>query len=389
MTEERARRWRLLLGEGQNEGLDPGDLGMDAALSALYDNQSDGEPGSKDNMVVGMGTSAPRVARWLGDVRTYFPSTVVQVMQADAIDRLGLKQLLLEPEMMSAVQPDVHLVATLASLRSLLPERAKQTARTVVRTVVEQVERRIADRLRSSVRGALHRAQRTRRPRPGDIDWNRTIKANLGTYQPSLGTIIPERLIGFGRKQTGFAREVVLCVDQSGSMATSVVYASIFASVLASIRALKTSLVVYDTAVVDLTDELSDPVDVIFGTQLGGGNDTPRALAYCAPLVTRPRDTVFCLISDLYEGQGSPEMIRRLGAIAGQGTTVFVLLALDDDGKPSYDKENAAALAALGIPCFACTPDAFPDLMAVAISRGDVAQWAASREAGLATARLG
>lgn len=387
MTESRTRRWRLLLGEGQSEGLDSADLGMDAALSALYDNQSDGEPGSKDSMVVGMGSSAPRVARWLGDVRTYFPSTVVQVMQSDAIDRLGLKQLLLEPEMMSAVQPDVHLVATLASLRSLLPERAKSTARTVVRTVVEQVERRIADRLRSSVRGALNRAERTRRPRPGDIDWNRTLLANLKTYQPDLGTVIPERLVGFGRKQTGFAREIVLCVDQSGSMATSVVYASIFASVLASIRALKTSLVVYDTAVVDLTDELSDPVDVIFGTQLGGGNDTPRALAYCEPLITRPRDTVFCLISDLYEGQGSAEMIRRLGAIAGQGVTAFVLLALDDEGKPSYEKENAAALAALGIPCFACTPDAFPDLMAVAISRGDVAQWAASREAAHAAGR--
>jgi hypothetical protein len=387
MPEERARRWRLLLGDGPDDGLSPSDMGMDAALGALYDNQSDGEPGSKENMFVGMGASAPRVARWLGDVRTYFPSSVVQVMQTDAIDRLGLKQLLLEPEMLAAVQPDVHLVATLASLRSLLPQKARETARTVVRTVVDEVERRIADRLRSSVRGALNRAQRTRRPRPGDIDWIRTIRANLGSYQPDLKTIIPERLVGFGRKQTGFAREIVLCVDQSGSMATSVVYASIFASVLASIRALKTTLVVYDTAVVDLTDELRDPVDVIFGTQLGGGNDTPRALAYCGPLITRPRDTVFVLVSDLYEGDGSTEMIRRLGAIANAGSAVIVLLALDDDGKPSYEKENAAALAALGIPCFACTPDAFPDLMAVAISRGDVAQWAASREATAATTR--
>ncbi len=387
MAEERARRWRLLLGEGSDDDLSPSDLGMDAALGALYDNQSDGEPGSKESMVVGMGASAPRVARWLGDVRRYFPSSVVQVMQTDAIDRLGLTQLLLEPEMLAAVQPDVHLVATLASLRSLLPQQARETARTVVRMVVEEVERRIADRLRSSVRGALNRAERTRRPRPGDINWLGTIRANLGTYRPELGTVIPERLVGYGRKQTGFAREVVLCVDQSGSMATSVVYASIFASVLASIRALKTSLVVYDTAVVDLTDELRDPVDVIFGTQLGGGNDTPRALAYCAPLVTRPRDTVFVLVSDLYEGDGSVEMIRRLNAMAGSGVTVIVLLALDDDGKPSYDKENAASLAALGIPCFACTPDAFPDLMAVAVSRGDVASWAASWEAGRAAAR--
>jgi hypothetical protein len=387
VADERGRRWRLLLGEGPDDELSPSDLGMDAALSALYDNQSDGEPGSKESMVVGMGSSAPRVARWLGDVRRYFPSSVVQVMQTDAIDRLGLTQLLLEPEMLAAIQPDVHLVATLASLRSLLPQQARETARTVVRAVVEEVERRIADRLRSSVRGALNRVQRTRRPRQGDIDWIRTIHANLGSYRPELGTIIPERLVGYGRKQSGFAREIVLCVDQSGSMATSVVYASIFASVLASIRALKTSLVVYDTSVVDLTDELRDPVDVIFGTQLGGGNDTPRALAYCEPLVTRPRDTVFVLVSDLYEGEGSVEMIRRLGALTTSGVTVVVLLALDDEGRPSYDKDNAASVAALGIPCFACTPDAFPDLMAVAVSRGDVAGWAASRDAARAAAR--
>jgi hypothetical protein len=185
MPDERARRWRLLLGDGPDDGLSPSDMGMDAALGALYDNQSDGEPGSKENMVVGMGASAPRVARWLGDVRTYFPSSVVQVMQTDAIDRLGLKQLLLEPEMLAAVQPDVHLVATLASLRSLLPQKARETASTVVRTVVDEVERRIADRLRSSVRGALNRAQRTRRPRPG--------RHRLDPYDQGQPRLVPAR----------------------------------------------------------------------------------------------------------------------------------------------------------------------------------------------------
>ncbi len=374
---EPARRWRLLLGtypEGSAMGLSAEDQAMDQALGALYDNTSDGEPGSQAK-AAGMGSSAPKVARWLGDIRRYFPSTVVQVMQADAIDRLGLKRLLLEPEMMTTVQPDIHLVSTLVELQSLMPAEAKETARQVVATVVKEVEKRISDKLASSVRGALNRAQRTHRPLLSDINWSRTIAANLQHYLPEQKTVVPERLIGYGRKQTGFQREVMLCVDQSGSMASSVVYASIFACVMASIRALKTSLVVYDTAVADLTPQLQDPVDVIFGTQLGGGTDTCPALTYCETLLTRPQDTVFILISDLYDSNPA-QMVRQLEALHQAGATVVVLLALDDQGTPAYNRETAATLAGLGIPCFACTPDAFPDLMAAAIGRADVAAWA-------------
>jgi hypothetical protein len=162
-------------------------------------------------------------------------------------------------------------------------------------------------------------------------------------------------------------------------MATSVVYAGIFGAVLASLPAVSTRVVVYDTAVVDLTEELHDPVDVLFGTQLGGGNDTPRALTYCQALIRQPQNTIFILISDLYEGAGSEEMLKRLGSMVASGVTVIALLALADDGRPSYDQQNAAALAALGVPVFACTPDLFPDMMAAAINRQDLNQWAAKQ----------
>jgi len=155
--------------------------------------------------------------------------------------------------------------------------------------------------------------------------------------------------------------------------------------VLASLPALKTNVVVYDTAVVDLTDQLADPVDILFGVQLGGGNDTPLALRYCRSLLTNPEEHTFVLISDLYEGAGSAEMIRRLNDFRELGARVIVLLALDDDGTPSYDHDNAARLAALGIPVFACTPDFFPELMATALQGGDIGAWAASR--GIVTAR--
>ncbi|GIF71497.1 VWA domain-containing protein [Asanoa siamensis] len=380
--DERRRRWRLALGEPADESLgQPGgrDAAMDAAMAALYDRAPDGDGQGEaegKRRSGGLGASAPRVARWLGDIREYFPQSVVRVMQTDAIERLNLTRLLLEPEMLSAVEPDVHLVGTLLSLNSVMPDKTRELARQVVRSVVDDLEKRVAQRARAAVTGALNRATRIERPRHGDIDWNRTIHANLRHYQPAYNTIVPERLIGYGRRGSAVQRDVILCVDQSGSMASSVVYSGVFASVLASLRTLRTSLVVFDTSVVDLTEHLSDPVEVLFGTQLGGGTDINRAIAYSQRLVTRPRETIFVLVSDLYEGGVRDEMLHRVADLVGAGVQVVVLLALSDDGAPSYDHDNAAALAALGVPAFACTPDVFPELMAAAIQRHDLRAFA-------------
>jgi Mg-chelatase subunit ChlD len=290
-------------------------------------------------------------------------------MQRDAIDRLGLSALLLEPEMLEAVEADVHLVGTLLSLNKAMPETTKQTARAVVRKVVDDLEKKLATRTRATLTGALDRSAKVRRPRHRDIDWDRTIRANLRNYLPEHGTVVPERLVGHGRADRAVRKDVVLCVDQSGSMAASVVYASVFGAVLASMRSIDTKLVVFDTAVVDLTDQLDDPVDVLFGTQLGGGTDINRALAYCQTLVTRPAETVVVLISDLYEGGIRDEMLKRVAAMTASGVRFVALLALSDEGAPAYDRDHAAALAALGVPAFACTPDLFPDVMAAAIEK--------------------
>ena len=382
-TSERLRRWRLALGseaESSCGGLGGGDARMDAALAALYGGGPAGAGGRARRTTErsgGLGSSAPTVARWLGDIREFFPSTVVQLMQQDAIERLNLKQLLLEPELLQSVEPDVHLVGTLLSLNKLMPEETKETARAVVRKVVQDLEAQLAQGFRAAVSGALNRAARTNRPRPKDIDWNRTIRANLKNYLPEYRSVVPERLIGYARAARTVKRDVVLAIDQSGSMAASVVYASLFGAVLASMRALKTSLVVFDTEIVDLTEQLSDPVDVLFGTQLGGGTDINRAIAYSQSLITRPTDSIFVLISDLYEGGVRDEMLRRVAQMTAAGVQVVVLLALSDEGAPSYDRHNAAALAALGVPAFACTPDRFGPLMAAAIERRDLAPFAA------------
>ncbi len=382
--QERDRRWRLLLGGAAEEALGstegPQDAAMDAALAELYDRPE--EPEGRDGAPAprrraGLGSSAPRVARWLGDIRTYFPAGVVQVMQKDAVERLQLHQLLLEPELLSAVQPDVHLVGTLVSLNRVMPEHTRETARYVVGRVVEQIEERVAQRTRSAVSGALDRSARTRRPQHRDIDWNRTIAANLQHYLPEQRTVVPERLVGHARRTQVVAKDVVVAVDQSGSMAESLVYAAVFGAVLAALRTVRTSLVVFDTAVVDLTEELEDPVDVLFGCQLGGGTDINAALAYCQGLVTRPADTLLVLVSDLFEGGIAEEMLRRVARLQEDGVTVVVLLALSDSGAPAFDHDHAAALGALGVPTFACTPDLFPDLLAVALQGGDVGRWAA------------
>jgi Mg-chelatase subunit ChlD len=369
---ERLERWRLLLGGGESDGidiaLDQRLTKIDKAMSALYDADNERRGG--------LGASAPNAARWLGDIREYFPASVVQVLQRDAIDRLGMQRLLLEPEMLESVEPDVHLVTTLMSLSGVIPAKAKDSARQVVRKVVEDLKKRLDAPTRQAVSGALKRSTRTNRPRHTEIDWDRTIRANLKHYQPDYKTIVPERRIGYGRKRPQL-ETVIVCIDQSGSMGESVVYSGIFGAVLASMPALKTHVVVFDTSVADLTEQLTDPVDVLMGVQLGGGTDINRALTYCQTLITSPQDTVLVLITDLYEGGDRPAMLKRAAAIKTSGVRMVTLLALSDSGAPSFDHNNAAALAAMDIPSFACTPDKFPDLIAQAIQGKDLHQWAA------------
>lgn len=368
MKSEYLKRWRLILGGNEADGtgvaLTVEEQRLDRSLEAVYDGGLRG----------GLGASAPKVSRWLGDIREFFPQTVVQIIQRDAIKRLHIDLLLTEKEMLATVVPDVHLVATLMSLGRAIPEKNKEVARQVVRKVVDELLRKLSSPMQQAVTGALNRSSRRRNPRYNEIDWKTTIVKNLKNYQPDYKTIIPEVRIGYGRKRRAL-KDVILCLDQSGSMGTSVVYSGIFGSVLASIPSVSTRMVVFDTSVVDLTDDLQDPVDLLFGVQLGGGTDIARALAYCQGVITRPQDTVLVLVTDLYEGGNDIEMRKRFASIVASGVQLIVLPALNDDGAPSYDKHHAEFLASLGVPTFACTPDKFPDLMAAALGKQDIGMW--------------
>ncbi len=368
MEEEYLKRWRLILGGNEADGtgitLTQEEQRIDQSLEAVYDSDRRG----------GLGSSAPKVSRWLGDIREFFPQSVVQVIQRDAIKRLNITSLLTEKEMLETVVPDVHLVATLMSLSRVIPEKNKEMARQVVRKVVDELLRKLSAPTQQAVTGALNRSARRRNPRYNEIDWKTTITKNLKNYQPEYKTIIPEVRIGYGRKRKAM-KDIILCLDQSGSMGTSVIYSGIFGSVLASIPAVSTRMVVFDTAVVDLTDDLQDPVDLLFGVQLGGGTDIARALTYCQGVITRPQDTVLVLVTDLYEGGDDREMRKKFVSLVNSGVQLIVLPALNDDGAPSYDKSHAEFLANIGVPTFACTPDKFPDLMAAALSKQDIGMW--------------
>jgi hypothetical protein len=381
---EQLRRWRLILGKDADvplcdmggRSLSGGDAEMDAALAAIYDDVPDAD-GDPKQRTAGLGASAPRLAKWLGDIRTYFKEDVVSVIQADAIERKGLTQLLFEPETLKSVQPNIQLVGTLMALKGRIPERTKETARQVVAAVVEEVKKKIEQRLRQAVLGALNRREHSPLPNAAAIDWNWTIGRNLKNYRPELGTIVPERVYFHSRAQRSNAWTVIVDMDQSGSMADSVVYGAVCGSIFASLPALDTHVVAFDTEVVDLTEKCgNDPVDMLFGVQLGGGTDINKSVAYCEQFVTEPKKTLFILITDLFEGGNQAQLVRRLGDLAAAGVKAICLLALSDSGAPSYDEGLARKLASLGIPCFACTPARLPDLVEGALRGADLSRLA-------------
>ena len=376
---EKQRRWRLILGKDkleqeaeskesspkpqgepqqgeQNDSLSQEDQALDEALDSIY-----GDEG-------GDGESEPDIARWLGDIHKYFPDSVVKLMQQDALNKYKFQTLLKNPEVLEHIEPDLNLASKLLAFKNLMPEETRASAREVVSRVLEDLKRKLEYPLLNAVQGSLNRSLTSRRPRSArEVHWLRTIHRNLKHYQPEKRTVIPETLIAYG-KQRSSLHQLVLCVDQSASMGKSIIYSSIAAAVLASLPSLDLKLVLFDTNVVDMTDKLDDPVELLFGVQLRGGTNIKRAMTYCRGLVTRPRDCVFVLISDLFESGKPDGVLTQAAALKDAGVNLIVLLALDDEGTPRFNEKLAEELASLAVPSFACTPELFPELLGAALS---------------------
>lgn len=379
LENKKMTRWRLILGEDTRAlgdvGLTEQESVMDAALAAIYSGDTGGDAGAKGKGA-GKGPSMPNLAKWLTDVRTFFPQDVVSVIQQDAIERKGLTKLLFEPETLKNVKPDISMIGTLLALKGQIPEKSKETARQLVREVVDEIMKRMEENLHRAVTGSLNKKNHSPIANFSSTDWKRTIDRNLKNYDAGTKRLIPEKFYFFERNKRQKDWTVILDIDQSGSMADSIIYSSVMGSIFASMPVLDTHVVAFDTEVTDLTELCyQDPVDMLFGIQLGGGTDINKSVAYCQDLIRDPKKTMFILISDLYEGGVRKGLLRRLSEMKENGVTVITLLALSDGGKPDYDVELGKEIAKLGVACFACTPDRLPDLIAAALKGQDLTRF--------------
>ena len=380
---ERMKRWRLILGSESKErfaamngeqepALSEEQALMDQALAAIYNRSSSGGFGSGRG--AGNGPSNPQISRWLGDVRTLFEKDLVTVIQSDAMERCGLRQLVFEPELLENMEPDISLASTILMLKDQIPKRSKESVRAFITKIVEEINKLLEADIRRAVTSAINRRQHSPIPSAAAMDFPLTIRRNLKNYNPELGTIVPEHFYFFDRTVSSAAKQwtVILDVDQSGSMGESVIYSSIMSCILASMAAIRTYIVAFDTNIVDLTEKCDDPVDLLFGFQLGGGTNIDKSVAYCQKFVENPAKTLFFLITDLEEGGNRASLLHRLRDLKESGVTVVCLLAIADGGKPYYDAQMAERVARLKIPCFACNPQMLPALLERAFKGQDL-----------------
>lgn len=382
---EQIRRWRLVLGQESEErfsgmadtSLSPEQDLMDQALAAIY-NYKHTWQGSGSSQSGGHGPSDPQISHWLGDVRSLFDKELVKVIQNDAINRCGLKQLVLEPGLLENIEPDTNLATTILMLKDQIPKRSKESVREFIKKIVEQINKLLEQDIKRAVTAAVNKRKHSPIPSAKALDFKTTITRNLKHYNKELETVVPEHFYFFERSSITAANKwtIILDIDQSGSMGESVIYSSIISCILASMASIKTRIVAFDTNIVDLTEKSSDPVDLLFGFQLGGGTDINKSVAYCEQFIENPSKTLFFLISDLYEGGNRAALLRRIEDMKSSGVTVISLLALADGGKPYCDEQMAQKIAGLGIPCFACSPQLLPELLEKALKGQDLSQLA-------------
>lgn len=366
-TAEQLKKWRLLLGSESESGFPAGSMGlmsaeemlMDQALSQIYgwDMENGSAGGGK--------MASPVLTKWLGDLRTLFSPMQIRVIQNDAIERMGMKELLFEPEMLSELAPDVSMASLLLMMKDQIPKKAKEQAREYIRKIIEEINKRLADDVRRCVSSAVNKREHSPIPSASALDYKLTIRRNLKNYDLSTGSLYPEKFYFFEHASTArsASRTIVLDIDQSGSMGESAIYASVMGCILASISSVKTHVVAFDTEVTDLTELCEDPVELLYGIQLGGGTNIEKSVAYCSGLIAAPAKTTMFLVTDLYENGNRAGLLQRLSDLKESGVTIVVLLAISDSGKPVYDHQLAERISAMDIPCFGCPPEKLPELL--------------------------
>ncbi|MBI4821157.1 MAG: VWA domain-containing protein [Deltaproteobacteria bacterium] len=354
-------RWRLALGKeaeqagislGEPGGADEQAVSVDAALSFVFGSQGGSE------------ASRLTVPHWIDSVDELFPKHAKEVLQRELIDRRGIRAILDEPKLLEKVEANVDLVKTLLTHKDLLTPKTRVLARKVIDKVVEELKRRIQIQVEQAIVGALRRDRHSPRRVLRNLDWKTTIRRNLTQWDQERGRLLVDKLFYFAAERNKRPWHVVVCVDQSGSMLESAIHASVMASIFYELPGLRTSLVLFDTQVVDLTAQVGSPVDVLLSVQLGGGTDITSALEYCHGLVREPRRTIVVLITDFYEGRPTSDLVRQVRGMAEAGIRMVGLGALGYDARPQYDKSVAGKCRKVGMDVLVCTPERLAESMA-------------------------
>ena len=368
------RRWRLVLGRYAEDGLCSGGLGgkdrrMDRALDYLYGRElaNRGLRAKPKGLFGSLDPTQLTPQRWLGEVRSLFPQSVYETIQSHALDRYRMNDLLRDPKALDSLEPNWDLLKSLISFKGQADPAVQQKIREVARKVVEEIVRRLQPQVSRALAGTPNRFRRSQFKAMQNFDWRATIRENLKHYDTERKIIIAERLRFYSRMRRQLPWTIILCVDQSGSMLDSVIYSAVMAAILAGLPSLKLHLVVFDTSVVDLTEQLDDPVDVLMSVQLGGGTDIGQAMSYCEQLVTQPSRTVCVLVSDFAEGAPLGRLLASVRRLAEARVRLLGLAALDYGAAPSYDRGVAQRLAVAGMQIAALTPDKFADWLSEVI----------------------
>ncbi|MCC5850000.1 MAG: VWA domain-containing protein [Verrucomicrobia bacterium] len=375
-------RWRLILGRFSQQHLRPGmspeAQRMERSLDFLYDReyqsrghreQPGGTKGPKPPK--GPGTLDPsqiQVLEWVRELPDLFPADTVEILEKHALERYGMTELLTTPEALDRLEPNPDLLRMLLQLKGHIPSELLHKVRSIIRKVVDELKEKMNRDIRTAFSGRINRYRYSPLAISQNFDWRRTLRDNLKNWQPDRKQLLLAHPRFFSRQRRLLPWHVVLCVDQSGSMVDSVIHTAVLAGILAGLPSLKLSLVLFDTSVVDLSDRVDDPVELLMTVQLGGGTDIGQALRYCEGLVHTPSRTLIALISDFCEGAPPQVLFGTVKRLKESGVKLMGLASLDDRSQPAYDHHTAAALVDLGMEVTASTPQQFAQWMAKTIS---------------------
>jgi len=352
------QRWRLLLGdpaEAACGGLSAEAQAADAALDWLYGRDSD--RASRGERSAGLGPSALSTPDWINTIHTLFPKEVIERLERDAVERYGIDEVVTNLEVLERIEPSESLLRAVLHTKHLMNPEVLAAARKLVAEVVRRIMEKLATEVRQAFSGSRDRRRRSRMKVARNFDFRQTLAANLHRYDPQRRKLYVERPVFISRtKRHAEPWDIILLIDQSGSMVDSVIHSAVMAACLWQLPGMRTRLVAFDTAVVDLTADVSDPVELLMKVQLGGGTDIAKAVAYAQTLVANPSKSIVVLVSDFYEGGSEHELVRRVKALVESGAKVLGLAALDSKAEPNYDREMAARLVREGAQIGAMTP---------------------------------